>query len=310
LERQVDIETIGDDWEKYFIRMMNHFKRVHEWFANSEIQCLQKVLISMFNMIGTLVTNCEKISNNLVNSLDYFITAISNSEVLQNENIEKFLDYFGSKTACDQFRSDFYEIDDKDKNDTLYFDVDEDSHNQYFVILTIKQASVNPSEAIEQKWSDYNCEKAKRIIAYCKLRKLLRLKVKNFLLKLKTEKMVNVVTDLAMEHYNWISLDDDGDIRQIINAVSQEQVTFELIDELYKNQRILMNILSNHYSIRNSLDTHFVVNKLNEVNRVLNETRKTFTKKMTEIYVQNVSNNYKISARKARTMKASIPSSK
>ena len=58
------------------------------------------------------------------------------------------------KASCrKQFKNDFFDIEDKDKNDTLYYDVSEDAHNQLLIVmLLIKPASIAQlqlSEAVE-----------------------------------------------------------------------------------------------------------------------------------------------------------------
>ena len=203
---------------------------------------------------------------------------ISNSEVIQNDNIEKFLEYFGDKNCCDQFKNDFFDIDDSQKNEALYFDCEEGAHNQFFVMLLIKPQSEDPKTAIDKCWQDQVNQKAVRILAHQKLRKLLRLGIKNYLLNLKSEKSKNYITSFKMEHYNWVSLFDKDDSQVAIKALYKNAETTKYLDILYSVQRQLFNILNNHYSIRNSLDTHFIMGRLNEVNQVLNKTRESLNK--------------------------------
>ena len=66
--------------------MLNHFKRAHEEYSDHFPQYMQKVMISMFNMVGTLITDCENANNSLCNSFEFFLNLMSESEVLQKEN--------------------------------------------------------------------------------------------------------------------------------------------------------------------------------------------------------------------------------
>eukprot|EP00344_Euplotes_crassus_P000466 CAMPEP_0197013244 /NCGR_PEP_ID=MMETSP1380-20130617/65685_1 /TAXON_ID=5936 /ORGANISM="Euplotes crassus, Strain CT5" /LENGTH=193 /DNA_ID=CAMNT_0042437361 /DNA_START=147 /DNA_END=725 /DNA_ORIENTATION=- len=52
-----------------------------------------------------------------------------------------------------------------------------------------------------------------------------------------------------------------------------------VLSKLYGLQNQLINILHNHYTIRNSLDTHFVVTKLDEIEEILIEARLQISRK-------------------------------
>jgi hypothetical protein len=100
---------------KVFIHLLAHFQKVHSEKLTYSPQYLPKVLIAMFNMIGTLMVNSEQVTNTLVNSFEYFISQI---DILQNENIEKFIQFFGDFNSCQQFKADFaggYEFRKKSK---------------------------------------------------------------------------------------------------------------------------------------------------------------------------------------------------
>ena len=173
----------------------------------------------------------------------------------------------------------------------MYYDINEDAHNQYFVMLFIKPESEDPATQLEAKWSSYQSNKALKMLAHAKLTRKLRTKVKNYLLRIKTDKEREVTKELSMNEYNWLSLNDAGDTKLMIQAFSGDKQTRKVIEDLYKIQRQLMNILTNHYSIRNSLDTHFVVDKLDDVNQVLNDTREFLVQRLQEIYYPNVSSS-------------------
>jgi hypothetical protein len=217
------------------------------------------------------------------NCIEYYISVISQADFLQNANIEKFLQYFDDKRCCNQFKSDFFDISDYQKNDTLYYDADESAHNQYFTMFIIKPKSDDPKASVLKRWTDYCCTKSQRIIAHSRLTRLLRLKIKNFSLKLKTNNYGSQVKDLSMQEYNWVSLSDHGDIRELIYQMGCNDELKSHIGKMYMLQRQLFNILNNHYSIRNSLDTHFVVGRLDEINRILLDARLRLTKGFHEI---------------------------
>lgn len=88
-------------------------------------------------MVGTLITNAPEFSKTLHTQINQFCNILSESEYIDEENLNKFLEYFGSKDAINNFKLDFYEISDEEKNDTLFYDIHDKVINQYFVHLTI-----------------------------------------------------------------------------------------------------------------------------------------------------------------------------
>ena len=264
-----------------FINLINHFKEAYEYINEHHTQQTQKILISAFNMIGTLITNCDAVTNNIWNSIQYFISLFSQSELIQNENVEKFADYFNDKNACIQFKNDFFEIDDTQKNDTLYFDSEESTNNQYFVQLFIKQKAIDQLKSVADKVDSYCSNKAMKMVAHRTLLKLLPQKVKNYKLKKNTENISSTI-NLSMDCFNWVCLKSDENINQIMKIVCKDSKLLTYVESIYEIQNQLMNILNNHYSIRNSLDTHFVVGKLNETNAFLNYIRNYLTSSIAE----------------------------
>lgn len=237
----------------------------------------------MYNMIGTLIINCEKSSESLCNIIDGYISVISQSDALQNENIEKFTAYFNDKQCCDQFKDEFFDIDDFQKNDTLYTDASDNANNQYFVMLFIKCHSENPQEVVKSKWEKYQNDKINKMLSHKILTKSLRLKIKNSLLTMKNNLSYKQMKSLSMNEHSWVCLSDHGNIQSLIKEASHSKDLFPVIDRLFSLQSQLFNILNNHYTIRNSLDTHFVSAKLNYIEEVLLEARINLSQKIQEI---------------------------
>ena len=94
-----------------------------------------------------------------------------------------------------------------------------------------------------------------------------------------------------MDECNWISLSDQGNIKHLIALIGPNKLILENLKTLYSVQRQLFNILNNHFSIRNSLDTQFVVGKLNEIHKILSDTRIFLAEKMNEIDFHQVNIN-------------------
>ena len=234
--------------------MINHFKEAFEYYNDSQSQGTQKMLIAIFNMVGTLITDCDTATNNIWNSIQYIIKVFSQSELLENENIEKFIDYFNDRNACSQFKNDFFEIDDTQKNDTLYFDSSDNANNQYFVQLFIKQKSKDQKKAVLESVNNYKSTKAMRMVAHCTLLRLLSQKVKNYKLKKNTEN-ISIPVNLSMNGFNWICLKSEENINQVIRIASKDPKMLMYVDKIYEIQLQLINIMNNHFSIRNSLDT-------------------------------------------------------
>lgn len=265
-----------------FISLIHHFEAVFTNIAEYRPQHSQKIEIAMFNMVGTLIANSETCSQKLVDSLNYYIELISQSDVLQNENVEKFVQYFGDKDACDQFKVDFFEIEASEKNDTLYTDMREDASNQFFAMLLIKAKSEDPDKAVCEKHSEYFSSKAARILSHTTLVKSLRLSLKNFSLEIKSNRVRNN-RELGMNGYTWITMSDHGNVSQLVTECCNFVPLFPIIEKLYTLKLKLLNIFFNHYTIRNSLDTHFVAAKLNLIEDNLQEARLNLTERISEI---------------------------
>ena len=247
------------------------------------------MLIAIFNMVGTLITDCDTATNNIWNSIQYIIKVFSQSELLENENIEKFIDYFNDRNACSQFKNDFFEIDDTQKNDTLYFDSSDNANNQYFVQLFIKQKSKDQKKAVLESVNNYKSTKAMRMVAHCTLLRLLSQKVKNYKLKKNTEN-TSIPANLSMNGFNWICLKSEENMNQVIKIASKDPKMLMYVDKIYEIQLQLMNIMNNHFSIRNSLDTHFVVARINETSEYLNYIRNYLSLSINEALYNKVIN--------------------
>mmetsp|Transcript_670 Transcript_670/g.563 ORF Transcript_670/g.563 Transcript_670/m.563 type:complete len:352 (+) Transcript_670:2-1057(+) len=237
----------------------------------------------MFNMTATLITNCHQVTDQICSGINYFVNAISEYNTLQIENAEKFFQYFGDKECCVQFKKDFLQIDDYDKNDALYLDSGENVNNQYFVCLKIKQASEDPIMAVNALAEKYEEEELAKVLAHLRLTRLLKLKVKNFTLKRRSKVALAQARDLGVNEYSWISLLEYGNIVELKEQSLAHDDIFETIEELYDLQNQLFNIFSNHYTIRHSFDTHFVTSKLNQIEQIVKDARKEISKKIYEI---------------------------
>lgn len=168
------------------------------------------------------------------------------------------------------FRNDFLSIDDEQKNDTLYYEVDQDSHNQYLVLLYIKSASEDPMESTQIAIEKYYANKNSMMIKQKQILRKMHQPFMNYILKIKTEKGLSLSRNqLKVFEHNWVSVNQTYNTHYALKLYHSNPSNAVYIEELYRTQNKLINIFNNHYSIRNSLDTHFIVNKLNEINKFL-----------------------------------------
>ena len=103
-EKEVDIQKpVVKASKEYsldiFIRLLTHFKDAYEEISINRIMDTQKVLVSSFNMIGTLAANFDQLSKIPFKYFEYFIEIYSDTNILHNENVEKFIEYFGDQQA-------------------------------------------------------------------------------------------------------------------------------------------------------------------------------------------------------------------
>ncbi|CAI2362242.1 unnamed protein product [Moneuplotes crassus] len=281
--RNIDIEKSSSSSDQLFIQLIANFVSKYDIFLQEEPQYLQRCLIGMFNMIGTLITNCEKVTQALSDAIASYSEIITTNEVIKTENIDKFCDYFEDRDKLMQFKSDFFQIEDYDKNDTLYHDPDNLSHNQFLVILSIVPSSENPQESVDLKWEEYTFQTASSLLAFRTLQKSLKLKVKNYLLKLKTEKAKFGQNNINMNEHNWISLNDFGPLDHLIHQCSTSKILRNAIEEATSVQNKLYNIFLNHYTIQTSSDTHFIASKLSQIEEEMLNARIDLAKQIYEL---------------------------
>lgn len=131
---------------------------------------------------------------------------------------------------------------------------------------------------IGDQYKEYCNKNSQRILAYRTLSKGLKLMVKNFSLSLKSGPKVNRDISLSPCMFNWISLSWNSNVSGEIQKIEDLYGLEYLIDRIYNLQNQFLNILNNHYTIRNSLDTHFVVTKLDEIEKILQRARNEISK--------------------------------
>ena len=113
----------------------------------------------MFNMFATLVINCEEMSGRLTDHLANIIDTISYTETLSQENVDKFLQYYGGRDSCHQFKNDFFDISDYDKNDSLYLDSEDGARNQYLVLFSLQPAAEQSELCQQDEYLNYQNNK-------------------------------------------------------------------------------------------------------------------------------------------------------
>jgi len=241
----------------------------------------------MFNMVSTLITNCPAISSNLMKQLKVLSNIISESEYIPMQNSAKFNDYFGSKTAIDNYRVDFFEISDEDKNDALYLNPDESVHNQYFVYFAVKPASGNKNEALRSSYDKFRDDKMVRIMTHNRLRTRLQKLLKNVLLRRKTDNIFKQKQAFTQSHLIWIIHNQDVDTTLMTRILCQNETLRELISKVEATSNKLYNIYSSSCVVKNSFDIHFVISNIDELNRASSQASDNLVKVIQGIYEQN-----------------------
>jgi hypothetical protein len=138
-------------------------------------------------MIATLLTNCTTVTSALVTQVKDFYDLSADAGYLEKDNLDKFYEFFYTKESIVQFKSDFLEISDQEKNDTLYFDIHEEASNQYFVHFTFKKKNVSSSEIVHQNYTKYTQDKKIKVMALRRLAKRIGKLLKNVKLARKTD---------------------------------------------------------------------------------------------------------------------------
>ena len=100
--------------------------------------------------------------------------------MLDDDNLNKFTEYFCTKDAVLQFKTDFLEIYDGEKNDTLYYDIHSEAKNQFFIHLTVQPISPNHGEVAIAKYEQYIQEKNVKIISMKRIAKKMESLLNNF----------------------------------------------------------------------------------------------------------------------------------
>ena len=159
-------------------------------------------------------------------------------------------------------------IEDEQKNDTLYFDVDEDANNQYLVLLFVKPISKDSEQTAQNQLDKYYEEKGMKMIKQKIILKKMHQPLMNFSLKCKNKDTFRPKI-LSVQEYNWVSVNQVYNSSYALKLLFSNPQNVENLKTIYQTQNKLINIFFNHFSIRNSLDTHFVVVKLNEINDFL-----------------------------------------
>jgi len=187
------------------------------------------------------------------------------------------------------FRNDFFEIDDYDKNDALYYSLDENANNQFLVMFNVKSLEgSSPETDVQEKWNQYLNGKIGKMLAYKRLVKLLKAQIqkKEVYSKLKN---LSLKPHLRIDEYNWICLSEQGNFQELIKQAKINEELLEVVEGLIDLQNQFLNILNNHYTIRHSLDTHFVTSKLNKIEKILKEAREQVSEQILNIKYSQVS---------------------
>lgn len=271
-EKEVNIQTVDQkDGLKFISDMLNLFKKFEGIFNDYMPQNTQQMLISGFNMIGTLMANIDTVSNQLITQVNEFYDLCVDSELLHPDNLNKFYEYFTTKDAVGQFKCDFLDITDEEKNDTLYYDVHADSNNQYFVNLKIVlKDNANSNQIALGQYKRHTNSKTLKIINMYRIANKFSKLIKNVKLARKTDGFYNQSYRLnpgksfrlPIVSIEWVSELLITQLSKPSEKEKQENGEKSLTDTLHATLNKLYNIFCSHYTIKNSFDTHFIADAI------------------------------------------------
>ena len=235
-------------------------------------------------MVGTLITNAPEFSKTLLTQINKFCSLISESEYIDEENLNKFTEYFGSKKAIDNFKLDFYEISDEEKNDTLYYNIHDKVVNQYFIHLTIVPVSNSKITSIAKIFQNYCDMKMIKIVTHSRIRKRLKKQMKNVALSRRNDNLLKQKEVLSIGNIMWIIQSQSTDLTNWLKAVCQNSQFQGVLKRVESTINKLYNIFCSSYTIKNSFDTHFVVDNIDKMNSLSIKARNDLSAKLADIY--------------------------
>ena len=235
-------------------------------------------------MVATLITNSPEVTKTLLTQIKQFCNLLSESEFIDEDNLNKFLEYFGSKEAISNFKLDFYEISDEEKNDTLFYDIHEKTINQYFIHLTIVSLNQNKQAIVASSYQKYMDLKLIKIITHNRLRKRLLKLLKNVILLRKNDNVLKQKEALSVGNIMWIVQSNTNDLTNCLKAVCQSNEFQSVLRKIESTMNKLYNIFCSSYTIKNSFDTHFIVDNISKINSISIKARNDLSAQLAEVY--------------------------
>jgi len=289
LTRNLDIQNISEqEFNNQCTNLLRLYHRFLEYSVEEHSVKLTLIIQIIFDVIATIGANIFVTSNPLLTQIEKISSIISESDFIDEENFNKFNDYYGSRDAFCNFKDEFDSITDDEKNDALYFYPDEQAQNLYFVHLTIIPESDNPDGAAKEKYQKYLDEKRIRMVNHYRLSTRLNKKLLNVKLARKSFNINKEAYNLSISSQNWIFQGED--YRGVLKIIAKNTQAREVLEKVEATMHLLFNIFNSHFAIKNSFDTHFIVSHIVKLNKIAIISRQQLEEKLHELQNQSKNN--------------------
>ena len=202
------------------------------------------MVILNLDIFATLAANISVKSDQILFQIERISEIISENEYIDGENINKYEEYYGSRDAFKNFKADFDEITDEEKNDALYIYPEEGTKNQFLVHLSLIPKSQNSNEVVNQRYIGYTQEKAVKMMTHRRISNRMNKVLNNVKLARKTFNIKKAVFNLSKSHSNWISQVNDGNYQLLLNLLSKNQGVREILEKAESTMHLLLNVFN------------------------------------------------------------------
>jgi len=191
----------------------------------------------------------DEIPKNILTQIENIASKISECDYIDEENFDKFIEYYGTKEAISNFRADFIEISDDEKNYSLYIDPHADSRNQFLVHLTLTQKDNNGDEISQKQYEEYISTKKIKIMTHKRLANRLQKYVKATKIARQNFNPYLAHFNLSQSHLNWIFNSQNNDSAEILKILSTEGVVIrEILRKVENTMHVLFNVFNRYFT--------------------------------------------------------------
>jgi hypothetical protein len=269
-ERSIDLQSCdSESLDLLFVGILQHYRKIYKIIKEDQPYNIKFTIAVAFNMIGSYIANTESVSPKVIHEIKIFNDIFQECEYLEESNANKFNDYYGDMDAIAQFKNDFFDITDEERNDALYYDINDDAQNQYLVYLKINHVSEDPDQAVQKRYTEYVSNKKVQIMTHKRLAKRLAQLYKNVKLAKITDSVQKNRNTLSLGNLMWIMTGFNQKLSYGLQLICQSEELKTVINKIENLLNQMYNVFCSHYTIRNSFDTHFVVGLIDKLNNLI-----------------------------------------